>query len=83
MKSIITLFICLFFAFPTIYLFPKTLVSSKPLARGVLWLGQLSVNHSNGLTNLGPFLVLGGEIIHSSGPRFLLNGVQISGSSVG
>lgn len=83
MKSIMTLFACLFFASSTIYLFPGTLVSSKPLARGVLWLRQLSVSHSNGLTNLGPFLVLGGEIIYSSGPRFFLDGVEISSSSVG
>lgn len=83
MKSIMTLFACLFSAFPTIYLFLKTFVSSKPLVSSVFWFGQLFVGHSNGLTNLGPFLVLEGEIIHSSEMRFLLDGVKISGSSVG
>ena len=83
MKSIKTLFACYFSASPTIYLFPRTLVSSKPIVRIVLRLGQLYVGHSNGLTNLGPFLVLEGEIIYFSGPRFLLDGIEISGSSVG
>lgn len=75
--------ICLSFsASPTIKLFSATLASLKPLACGVLWLGQLSIGQSNRLTNLEPFLVLGGEIIHALGPHSLLNGVEISGSSV-
>lgn len=77
-----TLFDCLFSTSLTIYFFSETLVSSKPLARGVLWLGQLSISHSNKLTNLRPFLVLKSKIIYLSELCFFFNGVEISGSLV-